>query len=74
MDKTTFLRRMEAMLEIPSETLQENMKLADIPEWDSLAFLGFIALADSEMGKQLQLEEARTAQTLADLHRLLVED
>ncbi len=50
----TFLRRMETLLEIAPNTLQGNTRLADISEWDSLAVLGFIAMADNELNKQLK--------------------
>lgn len=67
----TFLRRMETLLEIAPNTLQGNTRLADISEWDSLAVLGFIAMADNELNKQLKTEDITNAQTLADLYNLL---
>ncbi len=71
MDKVSFLRHMEELLEISPDTLRENTKLSDISEWDSLALLGFIALVDSEMHKQLNTNDVANAQTFADLYGFL---
>lgn len=71
MDKSAFFRRMETLLEISPESLKENTRLTDIPEWDSLALLGFIAMADREMNKQLATKDIVASQTMADLYKLL---
>lgn len=71
MDKATFLRRMETLLEVSPNSFKEDTRLADVSEWDSLALLGFIAMADGEMNKQLETKDIITSQTMADLYNLL---
>jgi len=71
MNKTTFCRRLESMIEIQSNTLSAQSKLTGIRNWDSLAILSFIAFADKEFTLPLTGEDILKCETVADLAALL---
>lgn len=73
MDMPTFLRTLEVILEIDSGKLQNDTKLKDIAEWDSLAILGFIAWVDNLNSRQLKTEDIIKAQCVSDLYKLGIE-
>jgi acyl carrier protein len=68
-----FLREIEAALELPEGSLKGDEQLADIPEWDSLAVISFIALVDEKLGLAVDGEALANAQTVADLLALVHE-
>lgn len=45
--------------------------LADLPEWDSLAALGVIVMADMEYGKTIVGDDIKRCTTVGDLWRLI---
>ena len=45
--------------------------LASLPEWDSLAALGVIVMADMEYGKTLTGDDIKKCVTLGDLWRIV---
>lgn len=51
--------------------LELDMRLADIPEWDSLSAMAFIGLANSKYNKKLKLTDLEQASTVADLYAFL---
>ncbi|MDB5362914.1 MAG: hypothetical protein JWO51_4211 [Rhodospirillales bacterium] len=67
MKKQEFIRELALALERPDEGLQEDVLLADIPEWDSLAVISFIALVDEHFGAAVEGEKLAAATTVADL-------
>lgn len=48
--------------------------LRDIEEWDSVAILSVIALADEEYGVELNPEVFRTVVTVTDLYEAIVKN
>ena len=48
-----------------------SMSLDDIPEWDSLSAMAFIALAERRFNKRLRLSDLRNKKTVEDLYGLL---
>lgn len=54
--------------ELPVEL---SMSLDDIPEWDSLSAMAFIALAERRFNKRLRLSDLRNKKTVEDLYGLL---
>ena len=68
MNKMEFYQRLTEILDI--EGLQPESVLRDFDEWDSLAVLSVMAMADSKYGVSIKAEEIRsvvTAENLADL-------
>jgi len=73
MQAQAFLREIEATLELPEGSLMGTELLADIPEWDSLAVISFIALVDEKLGLAVEGEALANAQSVADLLVLVQE-
>ena len=71
MDNTqAFLQTMtEDIIETDQELTMETA-LSDIEEWDSLALVSFIAMANTK-GKSLNKETIKNAATIRDLYELL---
>ena len=67
MDRSNFYSELEELLELPKGSVRGNQNLKQIPEWDSLAVIGFIALIDSKYGVILQGERIETCKTVDDL-------
>ena len=73
MQAEAFLREIEATLELPEGSLKGDDKLGDIPEWDSLAVISFIALVDEKLGLAVDGEALANAETVGDLLALVQE-
>lgn len=58
---------LEDTLEVDAGTLTVETKLADIPEYDSMAKLSVIVLMDDEFGKKLTGEQIREFKTVGDV-------
>ena len=57
----------EDMLELDGGSLQPEMKLNEIPEYDSMAKLSLIVMMDEECGKKLSGEQIREFKTVQDI-------
>jgi acyl carrier protein len=73
MQAEAFLREIEATIELPEGSLKGDERLEDIPEWDSLAVISFIALVDEKLGLAVDGEALANAETVADLLALVQE-
>jgi acyl carrier protein len=73
MQAEAFLREIELALELPAGSLSGNEQLADLPEWDSLAVISFIALVDEKLGLPVDGEQLANARTVGDLLALVGE-
>lgn len=51
--------------------LQGDTKLADLPEWDSLAALGVIIMFDSDYGLTVTGDDLKKCATVQDIHALI---
>ena len=68
MDKSEFYQKLAAILDIEEVKPQDVLK--DYEQWDSLAILSVLAMADSKYGVTIKADEIRsvvTAEQLADL-------
>ncbi len=54
----------------PIDVLAET-RLAELPEWDSLAALGVIVMFDIEYGKTITGDHLKSCETIQDLFNLL---
>jgi acyl carrier protein len=71
MKTAEFLALMDDMLELDPGTLTGTEQLSDIPEWDSLAVISFIALVDEQFNIILEGEKLAEAKSVHDLLALL---
>ena len=69
MTRQEFLPAMDALLELPEGTLQGSENLDDLENWNSLAMVEYIALADSD-GTKLSPRQIRDCETIDDLAKL----
>ena len=67
MTKEEKIAMLEDMLELENGTISAEMKLSDIPEYDSMAKLSLIVLSDDEFGKKLTGEIIREFETVKDI-------
>ncbi len=61
---------MDNVLELPDHTLTGSEQLDDLENWNSLAMIGYIALADSNNGVKLSPRQIRDCNSIDDLGRL----
>jgi len=71
MNKQEFLNKIEEILELDSDTLKGDETLSDFEEWDSLAFLSVIAMADEEFNIVIEGDKLENIQTVSDLLSLI---
>lgn len=64
------LRDLEQTLELDPNTLKGDEALADI-NWDSMAVVVFIAMADANYGSAVHVSKLQEAKTVADLFALV---
>ena len=64
--KQEFLRLLEALLEKDDETLTGDETLEEL-NWDSLAVVSFMAMADEKFGVILSAERINKAKSVAEL-------
>jgi len=65
-----FLGNLCEILELEN-SLSSDKLLSEIEEWDSLAVVTFIAMADLKYKKTIQISEIRNAIAIADLYELV---
>ena len=71
MNEKTFLTNMEELLEADAGTLRLGVELTSLEQWDSLAFVSFLAMADSKYGIKVAPSELRQCKTVGDLMKLV---
>jgi acyl carrier protein len=64
-------REIEEIINLQNGTLSGDENLTEI-DWDSMASVMFIALADEKYSKEISLSNLETAQTVSDLVNLLI--
>jgi acyl carrier protein len=70
MSKSEFLAKVDEILELPEGTLSGAEKLEDLENWDSVAMVSFIALADEQNGARLNVKQLAACETVEDLLKL----
>jgi acyl carrier protein len=71
MNRSDFISKLETAIDAPAGSLAETQLLSEILEWDSLAVVSFMALADSTCGKKVAPAAISACKTVADLINLL---
>ena len=73
MDRSKFFTAVEGLLELDPGTLTGEELLTDLPGWDSMAVVGFIAMVDETFGVIVPASQLMQCKTTADLAKT-VED
>jgi acyl carrier protein len=71
MNTSEFYLKMDELLDLPVGTLKGGEALEDLEDWDSVAVISFIALADSEYGAVVPPKEIAACKTVDDLAALI---
>lgn len=66
-----FLENMADILEVEATDLQADTTFRDLPTWDSLSQLSFLALAQDDYNKNLTSDNLKAANTFEDLFMLV---
>lgn len=61
------LHMLEDMLELDEGTLNEELELSDLDEWNSMARLSLIVLMDDEFNKKLSASKIKEFKTVGDI-------
>jgi len=65
------LQCIEEVIDLSEGSLQGDELLRDLENWDSLAFLTFLAMADTRFGIKVSPAELRACESVKDLCMLL---
>ncbi len=60
------IAKLEDLMELDENTLQEDTILNDIDEWDSIAAISYIALLDEEFNVSISADTIKGFKTVAD--------
>jgi len=71
MTKKEFIEELESMLELEVGTIKGAELLVNLSGWDSMAAIGFIAMADQVAGVEVVPAELAQCKTVADLATLV---
>jgi len=75
MTRKEFLLEMDEILGLRAGTLRGDEKLEELENWDSMALIGLIVLAETTNNAQISPDQVVGCSTVADLLRLArVED
>lgn len=73
MNRLEFVKRIETLLERDAGSIDEQSVLMELPEWDSMAAIGFIAMTDAELGVAVRPQKLFECKTVGDLVGLAAE-
>ncbi len=73
MDGSKVLTALEDLLELDSGSIGGEEQLVDLPGWDSITVVGFIAMAYETFGVTVPPNRLMESQTTADLARLVAD-
>ena len=74
MEKDVFMMAVATALEVKNEVITEDLKLDDIPEWDSLGHLTILShLDDLTDGKAGEISGLGSMENLKDIWNAFVE-
>ena len=73
MDKTEFYRNLDELLEVDPGTSKGADLLAELENWDSVAVISFIAMADEKYGVNIPAKRIAQCQSVDDLAAIIAE-
>ena len=71
MTKEQKIQIIEDMLMVDEGTIEEEMQLSDIEEWDSMAIMSFVAVLDSNFNKTVTASEIKKCSSIKDVLALM---
>ncbi|MEN9282530.1 MAG: hypothetical protein RLZZ179_23 [Verrucomicrobiota bacterium] len=71
MNPEEFLTTFLGNIEVTEPTVNLDTQLSEIPQWDSLALLATLAMADGAYGVQLNGVELQGCTSIGDIARLV---
>lgn len=67
MTRHNLITEIEDILQVDEGTLDDQAKLCELEDWDSLAFISIIALFDKKLHQKAQIDELKKCQTIGDI-------
>ena len=71
MDIGTLISQLTEAIECEPDSLKLETRFKDLPNWDSMAALSIIAMADEYYGRAISGDDLKSANTVGDLIALL---
>ena len=69
--KKTFNDIVTEVFKVTADDIQDNLSSKDIPEWDSMNYLFFIAELEKHFGVVFTMDEVIQAKTLGDIRKIV---
>lgn len=67
----TFNTIASELFSIPEESINDSLSSKDIPNWDSMNYLLFIAELEKEFGVSFSMDQVMNAKTIGDLRAIV---
>ena len=67
----TFNQIAHEVFKIPEEDVKDSLSSKDIPEWDSMNYLFFIAELEKQFNVSFSMDEVISAQSVGDIRRIV---
>jgi acyl carrier protein len=67
----TFEEIITEHLRIPKENISDSLAPKDVPDWDSMNYLLFVAEVEKEFDVNFTMDEVLNAASIGDVRRLL---
>ena len=71
MTRSEFYATIDDILELPAGTITGKETLTDVPNWDSLAVVNYIATCNGLFGVMLKGDRVKESKTIEDLIALI---
>jgi acyl carrier protein len=65
------LELLEKTLEAPEGSLNEEMYLDMVENWDSMAVISLIVMLDEKLGKRITVSQVKQFKTLGDILKIM---
>jgi acyl carrier protein len=66
-----FNKIVEEVFKLPEAQVKDSLTSEDIPDWDSMNYLFFIAELEKQYGVSFSMDEVMNAKTLGDLRAII---
>jgi acyl carrier protein len=74
MERSQFLLRMDELLDLEPGTLKGDEALDSLENWNSLAVIGFMAMANEDTGAVLSPKQISACSTVSELAKMASAD